>query len=211
MKLKKKFEKFKVYFVLTNVGYKDIENIAEKAAKGGVDVIQLRMKDVTTKFYIEMALKVKKIAHRFRIPFIVNDRVDVALAVNSDGVHLGTDDMDYRYARKILGNEKIIGLSAHSIRDVKEIVKLKPDYFSIGPIFKTPTKIEYLPLGLKVLGKVKKIAGKIKWLAVGGIDKNNVYEVRNKGVERIAVVRAITKSNSIKEKVRFFKEVLDGK
>ncbi|RLD15976.1 MAG: thiamine phosphate synthase, partial [Caldiserica bacterium] len=131
--------------------------------------------------------------------------VDIALGCSADGVHIGPDDIDYQLARKILGKNKIIGVSTHSFNEVKQVIELKPDYFSIGPIFKTTTKLDHPPLGPEIIRKIKVLKTKIPFLAIGGINEKNIDVLKKYGVERVALTSAIINSKNPEKVVKYLK------
>jgi len=130
--------------------------------------------------------------------FIVNDRVDIALASNADGIHLGQDDLDLKTARKILGNSKIIGISANNEIDIANSIKDGCDYIGIGPVFKTSTKKDKEPLGLEKIKYLTKDI-KIPWFAIGGISKKNISYLKNNGFSKFAIVSELMNSEDPKE------------
>ncbi|AXP08432.1 thiamine phosphate synthase [Campylobacter hepaticus] len=162
-------------------------NILENAIKGGVSVIQLREKELNTRNFYELGLKVKKLCKNYGIPFLINDRLDIALALDADGVHLGQEDLELNLARKLLGEKKIIGLS---LKTLEQLAFIKgADYLGCGAIKTTLTKKSSL-LNLKIL---KQICQKspIGVVAIGGIDKKIVKELQDINLKGIAVCRAI--------------------
>ena len=211
MNLKKKFSSFKVYYVLTGLGEGRIFEEAERILEAGADVLQLRLKEVSTRAYVRGAVRLKKLCAGYGIPFIVNDRVDVVMASGADGVHLGPEDMDFGNARRILGREKIIGLSSHSLSQAKEVISLRPDYFSVGPVFSTPTKSGNPPLGTEILARVGSMAGNIPWLAVGGINLQNLGDMRKCGASRVALVRALRESRNPGGVIKKVKRILENR
>ena len=178
---------------------RSLDWIVEKAVKGGVTIIQLREKDMETKKFIEEAKRIKKILEPYNIPLIINDRVDVALAIGADGVHLGQTDMPYPMARKILGNEAIIGLSVESIEQAEEANQFDVDYIAISPVFTTPTK-EELTQELGISG-VQKITGLSKHpsVGIGSIKPHNAESIIKAGADGIAVVSAICSAENPEE------------
>lgn len=193
---------------------RNIVSAAENVISGGADIIQLRFKpayrtgrNMELSKVIEDACRIARLAKSSNVVFIINDRLDVALLVNADGVHLGQEDIPYAYARKLLGREKIIGLSTHSLKQALFAEKLGADYISVGPVFATPTKPEYKAVGLSLIRKVKNKI-RIPFVAIGGINFNNFKGVLNAGASRIAIVRAICKARSIRNTVSDFKLLL---
>lgn len=172
---------------------KDVISTLAHSVNAGIDIIQYRDKEATDREFIEIGRKIKNLIKRKNVLFIVNDRVDLALRLDSDGVHLGQDDIDVELARKILGRKKIIGLSTHSIIQLRKASKTDVDYISIGPVFSTSTKPGYKAIGL---GPVKIAATQIKKpvVAIGGIDRSNIKDVVSAGARRVAVVTAILSS-----------------
>jgi hydroxymethylpyrimidine kinase/phosphomethylpyrimidine kinase/thiamine-phosphate diphosphorylase len=160
------------------------------AVEGGVDVLQLRCKDLEGASYARLAERAGAIAAAAGIPFIINDRVDVALAVNADGVHLGQHDLPVEFARGVLPRA-LIGRSSHAAADVTRAMQERADYFAVGPVWETPTKPGRKAAGLQYVREIAALNVSIPWYAIGGIDSGNVHEVIDAGATRIAVVRAI--------------------
>lgn len=186
---------------------KDLREIVESLAKGGADVIQLREKLLSTEALIKIGFELKKITKKFGSFLIVNDRIEIAYAIGADGVHLGQEDLPIEFARKILGRKKLIGLSTHSLSQALLAQKMRADYIGLGPIFATPTKPEYKPIGLKpIKGASQRI--KIPFVAIGGINLDNLEEVVRQGASKVAVVRALMEPEDICKATRLFKERL---
>lgn len=168
-----------------------LKDCVEEAIKGGVTIVQIREKDASTREFYNIAKEVKEVTDKYNIPLIINDRLDIALAVDAAGVHLGQSDMSIEVARKILGEEKIIGISAGNLEEALEAEKSGADYLGIGAIFYTGTKKDIdEPIGLEGL---KEIINKIKIpsVAIGGINKDNTEDVIKTGVNGISVISAI--------------------
>ncbi|MFH0771564.1 MAG: thiamine phosphate synthase [Candidatus Omnitrophota bacterium] len=185
----------------------DLADIAKRAVRGGADVIQLREKQASARDIVRLGLVVKKAIQDTKALFIINDRPDIALAVGADGVHLGQDDLPVEAARLILGKDKIIGLSTHSIAQALEAQKRGADYIGVGPIFSTPTKPDYKPVGLNLVKQVKNKVN-IPFVAIGGIDETNIDEVVDAGACRVAVVRAVCRAKDVEAAARSLKERL---
>ncbi len=160
------------------------------ALDGGVDVLQLRCKGWEALPYMRLAERVREVARARGVPFIVNDRPDVALAVGADGVHLGQNDLPVEYARRILP-DGMIGRSSHEPAHAERAVAERASYFAVGPVWSTPTKPGRPPAGLSYVRDVAARRPPMPWFAIGGIDRENVSDVLANGAERIAVVRAI--------------------
>ncbi len=170
---------------------RDLCVLVEEAVKGGVTMVQLREKDASTADFLDVALKIKETLKPYNIPLIINDRLDIALAVDADGVHIGQSDMPYHIARKLMGRDKIIGLSVESIEDVISANELDVDYIGISPIFSTPTKQDTKePFGIEGAKKAKELS-KHRIVAIGGINTQNIESVMDTGIEGVAVVSAI--------------------
>lgn len=182
--------------------------IAKLAVKGGADMIQFRDKNMPTGEMAETAIKICKLCNRNKIKFIVNDRVDVALLSDADGVHLGKDDLSVNDARKLLGTKKIIGATAHSLAEAVKAEKEGADYIGYGHIYTTSTKLKTSkPKGLKNLTKVcKKI--NIPVFAIGGIGIENAKDVISTNAHGIAVVGSVVKSKNPKNTVKKLREII---
>ena len=168
-----------------------LEEVVLQAVKGGVSMVQLREKQSSTRCFVEQAERLKRLLAAHKVPLIINDRVDVALAVQADGVHLGQDDMPYPLARKLLGEKAIIGLSVETMDQVAEAEAYDVDYLGVSPIFPTPTKTDtWGAWGLKGLAQVRG-ASRHRLVAIGGLNATNAEDVVRAGADYIAVVSAI--------------------
>lgn len=180
--------------------------IAEYAIKGGADMIQLRDKSMPTDELIETAFRIKKICLKYDVTLIINDRVDVALVSGADGVHLGKDDLPVKDARKILGNSRLIGATAHSLEEAKKAERDGADYLGYGHIFPTATKIKSdKPKGIIELENVIKKTN-IPIIAIGGINKRNLTSVLHSLVYGIAVCGAIVNSEQPQQAAEYFSD-----
>lgn len=183
---------FKLYAItdLKTCDFKVVRRI-ERALQGGVDVVQLRSKHLSDVELFEIGKRIYRLTRRLKKIFIVNDRIDLMLALNADGVHLGQDDLPMAVARRLIGNPaKIIGRSTHSFAQAKQAEKEGADYIGFGPVFGTPTKPDYKPVGLKSIRRVVESV-EIPVVCIGGIDQSNVERVLSAGANKVAVVRAI--------------------
>lgn len=177
-------------------------NSVKEAIEGGASVVQYREKELSTRGMIREALEISKLCRSFNTPFIVNDRIDVALAVGADGVHLGKEDTPYEIARKLLGEEKIIGISANSVEDAVMAEEMGADYIGLGPIFPTSTKKDAgSAIGVDVIRKVKKEVG-IPIIAIGGINLHNIGDVVEAGADGVAAISAVFSSRRVRNNVR---------
>jgi len=178
---------------------RDLEWIVEEAVKGGVTMVQLREKDCSTRTFIGLAVRLKSKLVSLHIPLIINDRLDVALASDADGVHIGQSDMPGALARKILGENKIIGLSVENMKQVYEANGMDIDYIGISPVFSTFTKTDTAqPFGLEGIREVMAIT-KHPAVAIGGINAGNTREIMAAGADGIAVVSAICSADNPRE------------
>ena len=183
--------------------------IVTAAVNGGATVVQLREKQCSTLDFIEQALSIRAYLKTSNIPLIINDRLDVAQAVEADGVHLGQTDMPLEMARGILGDSKIIGISAECLEDAIEAEKSGADYLGVSPIYATPTKTDTAPaLGLQGLREIRKAVG-LPLVGIGGLNRDNVAEVIRNGADGVAVVSAIVAADDPETASRKLKQVIN--
>ena len=162
----------------------------EAALKGGLTLVQYRDKTADDTVRLEEARKLCQLCHAYNALFIMNDRVDIAAAIDADGVHLGQQDIPIALARQILGPEKIIGRSTTNPEEMQRALGEGADYVGVGPVYETPTKVGKAAAGLEYVSYAAKNCP-IPWFAIGGIDVNNVNDVIDAGAERVSVVRAL--------------------
>lgn len=162
----------------------------EAALKGGLTLVQYRDKESDDTVRLQTALRLKEICHRYGALFLMNDRVDLALAIDADGVHLGQQDLPIALARQMLGPHKIIGRSTTNPEEMALALAEKPDYIGVGPVFETPTKPGKGAAGHDYVKYAAQYAT-LPWFAIGGIDSNNLMDVLESGATRVAVVRSI--------------------
>ncbi len=167
-----------------------IEESVELALKGGVTVVQLREKDATSREFYEIALSVKAITDAYEVPLIINDRIDIALAVGADGVHLGQSDVPVRVARDLLGADKIVGATANTTQLAIQAWREGADYLGVGDVFGTSTKSDTKPITIKKLRKICE-AVPIPVVAIGGINEDNIADLKDTGIKGAAVISAI--------------------
>ena len=174
--------------------------------EGGAKFIQLREKHASPRTFYDDAKIALEIARKHSVKIIINDRVDIALALKADGVHLGQDDLPPEKARKILGRQAIIGYSTHSIEQAIEAVKLPIDYAAIGPVFATTTKENPDEMvGIEGVRKVRETIGNFPLVAIGGITSENYLEVFQNGADSVALIKSILfPPQEISEKLRSF-------
>lgn len=183
------------------VPFADLEKAAQAIMDGGIKIIQLRAKGLSSREFLESALIIRRTTKERNILFIVNDRVDIALLTDADGVHLGQDDLPVKEARRILGNDKIIGCSTHNLREALEAAKLPVNYISFGPIFPTKTKKDaQAPKGIKGLSEARKAVG-IPIVAIGGITETNMIHALKQGADSVAMISEILTSADVSKKI----------
>ena len=195
-----------LYFITDSMGFSENEFLyrVEEALRGGVTIIQLREKEKSTKEYILLAEKVHALALKYNVPLIIDDRVDVAMAIDAEGVHVGQSDMPVNIARKILGEEKIIGVTAKTVEQALEAYKSGADYLGVGAIYPTTTKVKTVRTSVNTLKDIANTVP-IPVNAIGGLNINNLSVLKNTGISGICVVSAIMKSNSPKSEAEKIK------
>ncbi len=176
-------------YLITSPDDKLLETV-EAALKGGLTLLQYRDKNADDHVRLEQATKLRQLCHAYGALFIINDRVDLALAVDADGVHLGQQDMPIAMARQLLGPQRLIGRSTTNMSEMQEAIAQGADYIGVGPVYETPTKVGKAAAGLEYVSYAAKNSS-LPWFAIGGIDANNVNDVIDAGAKRVAVVRAI--------------------
>lgn len=211
MNKKQKLSRVNLYLIADKKICRDkrIEEVVIQAIEGGAQMIQYRDKESSDREFLEIASVLQNICENRKTLFIINDRVDIAAYLKSDGVHLGQDDLPLKIARKILGPDKIIGVSAENIEQAKEAEKHGADYVGIGPIFDTSTKNIEKPVGLEIIKQAKKHL-KIPFFPIGGINLENTDQIVHAGSKRVAVGSAVICVNDVKTAARCLLEKLRG-
>lgn len=184
------------------------EQQVELACQGGADMIQLRDKKMSDKDLFDLSVKLQQICSKYNVYFTVNNRIDITDISNADGVHLGQTDLPVSYARKILGYNKILGLSASNYEQIIKADKKDIDYIGCGAIFSTITKPEANVSGMDMLNKLKNAKITKPVIAIGGIDKSNVSDVIKAGANGVAVVRAVCGAQDIKKAAQDIKKII---
>ena len=192
----KKFDS-SLYFITDSTNYTQEEFLfrVEQALKGGATLLQLREKEKSSREYIELAEKVHEIAKRYNVPLIIDDRVDVALAIDAEGVHVGANDMPIATARKLMGDDKIVGATAKTVPWAKEAYEQGADYLGVGAIYPTTTKVVTVLTSTETLDAITK-AVPIPVNAIGGLNKDNLDILKGIGISGICVVSAIMKAEN---------------
>ncbi len=188
---------------------RSLKVLMEEAARGGVTMVQLREKEMSTREFYDLAVKMKMWLKPYNIPLIINDRLDIALAINAEGLHIGKNDIPYDVARKLMGENRIIGYSVENMQDVTLTNNMDVDYIAISPVFDTPTKTDTAPeLGLKGVKQMSQ-QSKHKCVAIGGINIENAKDVIMAGADGIAVVSAIMAAEKPTDAARQLKVLVD--
>ena len=206
MNKKEILKKAQLYVLIDKklLGERKVEDVIKQLIKSGVQMIQYRDKYAEDGEFLKEATKIKKILKNQKVLLIINDRVDIALFIDADGVHVGQNDLPVPVARKLLGKNKIIGTSAENINQAKIAQKEGADYVGLGPIFYTDTKDKIpQPVGLDLIRQAKKEL-KIPFFPIGGINLDNLGSVINAGAKRVAVASAIICSPNISDTTREF-------
>ena len=202
---------FSLYLITDRQLFTDIAslmNAVEEALKGGVKAIQLREKDLGTRQLLQLAYETRGLTSQYGAQLFINDRVDIAMAVVADGVHLGGQSMPAFAARKAAGSSMLIGVSAHSIQEASKAVEEGADFVTFGPVFETPSKMKYgRPLGLDALREASK-KFPLPVFGIGGIKKEMVSDVLNAGASGIALISAILAAEDIKSNTEEFMRLL---
>lgn len=186
-----------------------VPDIVAEALRGGVTCVQLREKTADSRTFFERALLLKKLTDAHRVPLVINDRLDICLAVNAAGLHIGQSDLPASVARKLLPADTILGVSAHTVEEAKQAERDGADYLGVGAVFPTATKKDAEAVSIKILKEICK-AVRIPVVAIGGIDENNVEKLAGSGIAGIAVVSTIMSAKNPLEAAERLKEKLSS-
>ena len=203
-------EVLKLYLV-TNRYQDSLENFLEKvetACRSGVTIVQLREKNLTTNQYYQLAKQVKEITDAYQVPLIIDDRLDICLAVDAAGLHIGDDELPVSVARKVLGPEKILGVTAKTVKRALEAEEGGANYLGTGAIFPTTTK-ENAPITLISTLKTICQTVAIPVVAIGGLTSENIDQLIGTGIAGVAVVRDLMQAEDIEAKTQAFLTKLD--
>ena len=200
---------YSLYLVTDSTGFEENEflNKIEEACKYGITLLQLREKEKCGRDFLNLAFKVKKITDKYNIPLIINDRIDISMAVDAAGVHVGQSDINVKYARKLLGNNKIIGATTKTVEEAKQAVKEGADYLGVGAIYETTTKVKTKITSIKTLNEICNSVN-IPIIAIGGLNEENLSVLKESKISGIAVFSAIMKSKDIKKSVENLKSII---
>ena len=209
----KNIQNWKLYIITDQElsGGKSHSQVAEEAIYGGADVIQLRDKTATSRVLYNSARQIREITRKHQVPFIVNDRLDIALAVNADGLHVGQEDLPASVVRKILGTSRILGVSAGSLEEALQAEQDGADYLGVGPVYEArltkPDAGE--PKGLLLISEIHRQC-RIPIIAIGGINLENMAAVFQAGANGIAVISAIVAVKNIRQATLEFKQTIES-
>ena len=189
-----------MYFITDSTNYSEEEFLyrVEQALMGGITLLQLREKDKSTREYMELANKVHTLTKKYNVPLIIDDRVDVALAIDAEGVHVGQSDMPVCIARKLMGDDKIVGATTKTVEQAVEAYAQGADYLGVGAIYPTTTKVKTVLTSTETLGNICS-AVPIPVNAIGGLNKDNIDVLKGIPIAGICVVSAIMKADDHKQ------------
>ncbi|WP_195988591.1 thiamine phosphate synthase [Clostridium sp. D53t1_180928_C8] len=205
-------DSLKLYLVTDSGILKDrnFYECIEEALKGGVTMLQLREKEASGKEFLEKAIKLRELTKKYNVKFIINDRVDIAMLCNADGVHVGQSDIPANEVRKLIGEDKIIGVSARTIKEAMDAKENGADYLGVGAMFTTTTKLDAKSVTIDQLKDIKEEV-KLPIVTIGGLSLNNIEKLKKCNIDGFAVVSAILGAVDIKsecekwiEKIRNF-------
>lgn len=180
----------------------------EEALQGGATFIQLREKKLDYEEFLEEAKQIQKLCKEYKVPFVINDNVEIAKQIGADGVHVGQDDMESGKVRTLLGEDKIIGVSAHNVEEALLAQANGADYLGVGAVFNTTSKDDVSTLNHEVLKEICK-AVSIPVIAIGGINEENVWKLAGTGICGVAVISAIFAKNNIKEATKSLRQKVE--
>ena len=189
-----------MYFITDSTNYSEEEFLyrVEQALMGGITLLQLREKDKSTREYMDLAEKVHTLTKKYNVPLIIDDRVDVALAIDAEGVHVGQSDMPVSIARKLMGDDKIVGATTKTVPQALEAYEQGADYLGVGAIYPTTTKVKTVITSTETLGNICS-AVPIPVNAIGGLNKDNIDILKGIPIAGICVVSAIMKADDPKQ------------
>jgi len=190
------------------LGGETLKSAVEKALMGGVTLVQLREKELETEKFLEEAKEMKELCKRYHVPFVVNDNVDIAIAVDADGVHVGQKDMEAGNVRKLIGSDKILGVSVQTVEQAILAEKSGADYLGVGAVFLTGSKADAEYVSYETLKEICK-AVSIPVVAIGGINKDNIMSLSGSGICGIAVISAIFAQPDIVKAAAQLKELTE--
>ncbi|MEE8329804.1 MAG: thiamine phosphate synthase [Thermodesulfovibrionia bacterium] len=210
---KKRTIDFKLYLITDRKLIADscsLTAAVRQALSGGVRAVQLREKDLGTRELLRLAYRMRDLTNKYSARLFINNRFDIALAVGADGVHLAQDSIPAEAVRKAVKGKLLIGVSAHSLKEAKSAQKAGADFITLGPIYRTPSKLNYgSPLGINTLKKVS-MGIRVPVFAIGGVKGRKIKELKKTGTYGVAVISEIFKASDIKKKTKDLIDLLGG-
>lgn len=191
------------------LGNRDLCKSVEEAILGGATIVQLREKNISSLDFYNIGKKIKAVTDKYNVPLLINDRVDIAMAIDASGAHVGQDDLPCDVARRILGPDKILGISANTIPDALKAQEDGADYLGVGAVFPTGSKEIDKPIGVEQLGAIKN-AVKLPMVGIGGINESNIASLKPTGIDGISVISAILGKEDIKKASEDLLKLLKG-
>lgn len=186
----------------------ELEQAVEEAILGGTTLVQLREKNISTMEFYKIAVDIKKVTDKYNVPLIIDDRLDIALAVDAAGIHVGQSDMPCEIARKLVGKDKIVGVSAGSVEEALKAQKDGADYLGVGAVFPTGTKKDATDVSMETLKEiVQKVS--IPVVAIGGVSQDNVDKLADTGIDGISVISAILGKKDVRKAAEELKEAVE--
>ena len=176
---------------------RDFYNSIEEALKGGVTMLQLREKNASGKEFLEKAIKLRELTKKYNVKFIINDRVDIAMLCDADGVHVGQSDIPANKVRELIGEDKIVGVSARTVEEALTAKENGADYLGVGAMFTTRTKLDAKSVSIEKLKEIQEVI-KLPVVAIGGLSLSNIYKLKECNVDGYAVLSAILGAENIK-------------
>lgn len=200
----------RLYVLIDKVisGKKSVIESAKKIRGNGADIVQLRDKISKKERILQDAFLMQRLFSNTDTLFIINDYLDIAKIADCDGLHIGQDDIPIEIARRVLGKDKMIGVSCHSIKQALEAQNKGADYIGIGPVFPTPAKPGYKAIGLDLIGVLRKKM-RIPFFVIGDVNFNNIDKIKKAGANRVAVCRAVLEARNISKSTREFSRILN--
>ena len=198
-------------YVVTTRDFLDgraLKDDCEEILKNGATFLQLREKNIDFDEYVNLGFELKEVAKKYNIPFVIDDNIEVAIKVEADGVHIGQSDIDAKTARKLIGEDKILGISAQNVYQAIEAEKMGADYLGIGPVFPTRTKPNEKLIDLDEVRRISESVN-IPILVIGGIDDESIYKVKNSNTDGVAVISYIFNSDTKGKNTRKLREISD--
>lgn len=189
------------------VGEKTLLQQVEESIKGGVTFVQIREKELDDSLFLDEAIKMKALCERYQVPFVVNDNVEIAIKSNANGVHVGQDDMEASNVRELIGKDKILGVSVQTLEQAIEAEKKGADYLGVGAVFPTNSKDDAAEVSLETLKIICQNVN-IPVVAIGGINLNNINQLKNTGIAGVALISAIFANKDIESATKELKSIL---